>query len=210
MRATGGGSNGRRWSWPLLFVVSLALAAPAWAQESEPSSAKAKAPSTDKLKAAKEKNQQGKELFNLGQFKEAAAAYGEAYAAVPLPAFLYNLGQCHARMEAVPDLERAVFYFETYLSKQPAAPNQAEVKEEIARLEGKIATLRDHNKPVLMSVAGAQARPEGDAPVYKKWWFWTIIGVAVAGAAAGVTVALLPGENAPVGGSLWPGVISFD
>jgi len=191
-------------TWSMVLAVALAIAGPARAEE------RPAPPAPEKLKAAREKNAQGKELFNLGQFKEAAAAYGEAYAAVPLPAFLYNLGQCHSRVEKVPDLEKAVFYFETYLDKQPAAPNQAEVKEEITRLKRRIETLRDHNKPVLMSLEGSQAKPAADKPVYKKWWFWTIIGVAVAGAAAGVTVALLPGENDPVDGSLWPRVISFD
>lgn len=28
-------------------------------------------------------------------------------------------------------------------------------------------------------------------PVYKKWWFWTIVGVGVAGAAAGITAGVL-------------------
>ena len=191
----------------LALAIVLALVAPAQAEE-PPAAGDEARPSPAQLKAAREKNQEGKKLFNLGQFKEAAVAYGAAYEAVPLPAFLYNLGQCHARMESAEELEKAIFYFEAYLNKQPAAPNQAEVKEEIARLEAKLETLRDHNKPVLLGVSGSA--PREATPVYKKWWFWTIIGVAVAGAAAGVTVALLPGENDPVGGSLWPGVISFD
>jgi len=32
-------------------------------------------------------------------------------------------------------------------------------------------------------------------PVYKKWWFWTIIGVGVAGAAAGITGGVLASQN---------------
>ena len=32
-------------------------------------------------------------------------------------------------------------------------------------------------------------------PVYRKWWFWTVIGVAAAGAAAGVTAGVLVGQQ---------------
>jgi hypothetical protein len=42
----------------------------------------------------------------------------------------------------------------------------------------------------LAQVSPAAPQPEAK-PVYKKWWFWTILGVAVAGGvAAGVAVAL--------------------
>jgi hypothetical protein len=33
-----------------------------------------------------------------------------------------------------------------------------------------------------------------DAPVHKKWWFWTIIGVATAGIATGVGLGLAARE----------------
>lgn len=34
-----------------------------------------------------------------------------------------------------------------------------------------------------------------DTPVYKRWWFWTVIGVAVAGAATGAVVATQTGGS---------------
>lgn len=37
----------------------------------------------------------------------------------------------------------------------------------------------------------ASPRPPELVPVYKRWWFWTILGVGVAGAAAGITAGVL-------------------
>lgn len=41
--------------------------------------------------------------------------------------------------------------------------------------------------PLVPPTAEGSAKP----PVYKRWWFWTIIGVGVAGAAAGITAGVL-------------------
>lgn len=38
---------------------------------------------------------------------------------------------------------------------------------------------------------------EGPQPVYKKWWFWTLVGVGVAGAAAGVGVGVAQSTGTP-------------
>lgn len=40
------------------------------------------------------------------------------------------------------------------------------------------------------------------SPFYKKWWFWTAVGVAVAGATVGTVVALQPEDGKPVGGTM--------
>ena len=40
------------------------------------------------------------------------------------------------------------------------------------------------------------------SPIYKKWWFWSAIGVVVAGATVGMAVGLQPGEAEPVGGTM--------
>jgi len=41
----------------------------------------------------------------------------------------------------------------------------------------------------LLAVAEAQKRA-GGGPIYKKWWFWTVIGTVVAGAAVSTVVVL--------------------
>ena len=34
-------------------------------------------------------------------------------------------------------------------------------------------------------------------PVYKRWWLWTIVGVVVAGAAAGTAILLIRANDEP-------------
>ena len=197
-----------------LVLCAAALAAPAPARAEEPASQPAGQILQAQVIQAKEHNQQGKRLFNLGQFKEAATAYDQAYKVLHLPAFLFNLGQCYQRMKDVKDLERAQFYFESYLAKEPEAKNRKEVEEQLGQLERKIETLQDYAKPVLLGVDGmagvTPAPPRIETPFYKTWWFWTVVGVVAAGAVTGTVVALQPGDNPPVEGSLWPKVVSFD
>jgi hypothetical protein len=111
-------------------------------------------------------------------FKQAATEYRKAYEAKPIPAFLFNLAQCYKRMDSVEELEKAVFYFKSYVRNDPNSPMVASIDEEIAQLRRRIDRLKQ-------------------PPVYKRWWFWTAVGVAVAGAAAGTAIALQPDEPQP-------------
>jgi hypothetical protein len=47
---------------------------------------------------------------------------------------------------------------------------------------------------------------EGDAPITKKWWFWT--GLAVVAIGTTVTIIALTTERGPDAGSVAPGRIS--
>ena len=64
---------------------------------------------------AKLHNAEARKLFNLHKFKEAAEEYEKAYQARPLPIFLYNLAQCHARIPGPESKRKAVHFFESYL-----------------------------------------------------------------------------------------------
>jgi len=57
---------------------------------------------------------EGKRLYNLGRFREAAGNFKKAYEAKPLALFLYNLGQCYRHMETREDLKKALFYYRGY------------------------------------------------------------------------------------------------
>jgi tetratricopeptide (TPR) repeat protein len=67
--------------------------------------------------------------FNLGRFDEALAGYQAAYEALPLPAFVFNIAQCHRNLG---NDEQAVFFYQRFLSLQPDAPNRPVVEELIA------------------------------------------------------------------------------
>jgi hypothetical protein len=50
--------------------------------------------------------------------------------------------------------------------------------------------------------------PEPSAPFYATWWFWTIVGLAVAGGTVAIILAA-SGTEDPVVGNATPGVITF-
>jgi hypothetical protein len=115
-----------------------------------------------------------------------------------------------------------------FLLNAPDASNRVEVKQLIARLESELAEERatkaapppnieapsnpDLTRPVPQAPATPSTTPPAGngatltaapppprkQPTYKKWWVWTLVGVAVAGgAAAGIAVAATRPGSAP-------------
>ena len=191
--------------------AALLLAMPGAAMADDPPApGEGKSDRARAMASAKEHNHAAMRLFNLGKFEQAVEAYQKAYKAYPLPEFLYNLGQCHERMQGVENLERAKFFFEGYLTNKPEALNRREVEELVKEIERKLDTLRSVRRPVVLMPSELTAQgQEGPTPWYKSWWFWTIVSVAVAGGAAAAVVLNLPEEPTPVEGSLFPGTIEL-
>lgn len=154
----------------------------------------------------------GSQHYALGEYKEALASFKEAYRSYEDPSFLFNIAQCERQLDQRADAIRA---YRMYLVNAPDASNREEVRQLIARLEHEIA--EEHAtkaapppgvQPPATAAAPAAAAPALSAgpaslrltaaptgaratPTYKKWWVWTIVGVAiVGGAAAGLAVGL--------------------
>jgi tetratricopeptide (TPR) repeat protein len=158
-------------------------------------------------KIAKQHFYQGEKLFALGRFDDALAEYEAAFDAKPLPAFLFNIGQCHRNLH---DLDAAIFSYRKYLHDEPDAANRAEVEDLIRELEDEQAHERaraDQRQTERARVAvrtSARANPaltaradDGHAPLYTRWWLWT--GVAVV--AGGTTAYLLTRDRGGVPGT---------
>jgi tetratricopeptide (TPR) repeat protein len=148
---------------------------------------------------AKRHNQAAKKLFSLGQFEKAAAEYEKAYEAKPHAVYLFNLAQCHKRIGGRTHLEKAIFYYRSYLANEPASPMREDIEAEIVKLGKQLASA-----PPLAVGKPPPPRPPRSTPppIYKRWWFWTIVGAVVAGAATGVAVGARPRDTAPVPGGL--------
>src|SRR5262245_16353046 len=63
---------------------------------------------TKKEKAARADFEQAEKAFNVGRFDEALRHYQAAYDQLPLPAFLFNIAQCHRNLG---NHERALFFY---------------------------------------------------------------------------------------------------
>ncbi len=165
----------------LAIVVLVAMAATAHAEPSREARAHFEA---------------GQRHHKLGRFAEAIDEYQRAYELAPLPDLLFNIGQCYRNLK---NWERAIFFFDRYLEEAPDSRDAELVRSLIAELEETIA--RETPPPTSTATLAEVLPPpppppivvpppvEPEPAVYQRWWFWTLIGVAVVGAAAGGTVA---------------------
>jgi tetratricopeptide (TPR) repeat protein len=155
----------------LAVVAMIASAAPARAGAAEDA----------QTKIAKKHFYAGEKLFALGRFSDALAEYEAAFDAKPLPAFLFNIGQCHRNLH---DYDAAIFSYRKYLSLLPDAPNRAEVEDLVRELEDAQAREKavDDQRETDRARAATSAGPD-DRPLYTKWWLWTGVGVVAAGTA---------------------------
>jgi tetratricopeptide (TPR) repeat protein len=131
-------------------------------------------------KAAKKHYDKGEKLFALGRFDVALEEYQKAFDAKPVPAFLFNIGQCYRNLG---DFESAVFSFKKFLKLEPDAPNRDKVEKLIDELEAKQAKGESTKLKLDTHPPPPPPPPQTDQPFYTRWWFWT--GVAVVGAAGG-------------------------
>jgi tetratricopeptide (TPR) repeat protein len=175
--------------------------------------------------------------YKAERYEEAAAAYQRAYAVVPAPELLFNLGQCQ-RLLARPHL--AIKYFEAYLRLRPDSPQRVLVEQLIAEARALpappdlVAAQQGTSEPSAapvppvqrIVVAGLLPLPEHEAEprtrlltderyadhdstkVYETWWFWTAIAAVAAGAAVTTYVVLENQGNEAPSGSL--GKIEWD
>ena len=155
---------------------------------------------------AKKYNAEAKKRFNLGNFSEAAALYKKAYESKPIAEFLHNVAQCYKRMAALEHLEKALFYFESYLNNAPESPSRPDVEAEIAELKRQIHVLRQgrlrtagRTRPAAPAAAVTPSPPTPprapSTPIYKRWWFWTAIGAVVVGGTVAAVAATTGGSS---------------
>ncbi len=178
----------------LLFIFLALSAGPAFA---------------DDRNVARDAFRRGSQHYKLGEFKEALQDFKAAFRAYEDPTFLFNIAQCERQLD---QREEAVRQYKMYLAEAPDAANRDEVKAVVARLEHEIEEQRARDRalaaekatppvsvlppqqappPAVTELTAPPVAPRADKPTYKKWWVWTIVGVAVAGGvAAGVAVAL--------------------
>ena len=159
--------------------------------------------------------EQAETKFNLGRFEEALVDYQAAYDAEPLPAFLFNIGQCYRNLG---NYERAQFYFRRYTTLDPHSPNRPAAERLITEMEKLAAerqsTVESEQPPrppdisTLPGAAGdhqATTRPaafmaqpgrttEAPAPVYRRTWFWVAVSAAVVAGGVAAAVALMPND----------------
>ena len=99
--------------------------------------------------------------YDARRYEEASEAYRQAYAVVPAPELLFNLGQCQRLLGRS---ARAVKYFEAYLRLRPNAPHRRLVEQLIEenKLLGPAEPAQATAPPETISSAPAETKPQDD------------------------------------------------
>jgi len=97
----------------------------------------------DRREESKRHFDEGQVQYNLGRFDKALEEFTKAYEIMPLPGFLFNMGQCQRELG---NCDKAVFFFEGYLRESPSAKNRQLVVELIAECKGKIQAEQEEKR----------------------------------------------------------------
>ncbi|HEY2743897.1 MAG TPA: hypothetical protein VGL86_04720, partial [Polyangia bacterium] len=138
----------------------------------------------------------------------------EAYLDYPDSSFLFNIGQCQRQLGLKQD---AVLSYKAYLREAPSTPRRDEVLAIVHNLESLIrddeatkrgrpeGTIIPNDKPPDTTTTQTPPPPPNDGattltatttapprrtPIYKKWWLWTVVGVAAVAVGVGLGVGL--------------------
>ncbi|MHB1844489.1 MAG: tetratricopeptide repeat protein [Deltaproteobacteria bacterium] len=148
--------------------------------------------------------------YDAGDFEKALADQTRAYELDPLPALLYNLGQCH---RALQHWDRAAFFYRRYLARAPQARNRPQVEQLLALVVDRsnaaqlhavplVPARRDqaaHQAPGLLSTDSDLAPVvvvRGDsAPAQASPWAGRALGLAAGLAALGAGAAVVADLN---------------
>jgi len=192
--------RGRRWALGLAVLATFVATMMAPAAQAAPP-----------RKDARE--MRAREAFAAGRYQEALDIYVKLYAEQLHPNYLRNIGRCYQNLEQ-PD--PAISSFHEYLrkAKNVSAAEHGEIEGYIGEMEAlkkkqAAAAAPKSEPPPKSEPTTVAARPLSpmpppppppdllghgqpaaeEAPVYKRWWFWTIVGGAVAAGAVAIVLA---------------------
>ncbi|MDQ3296982.1 MAG: hypothetical protein M3619_10385, partial [Myxococcota bacterium] len=86
---------------------------------------------------------QGNQHYNLGEFAKALESYKRAYRVKALPAFLFNIAQCHRKLGHHGE---AIQMYQSYLVGLPNADNKGLVESLITESQSRIADGQRHER----------------------------------------------------------------
>lgn len=122
-----------------------------------------------------------------GNLAEALRLYKLAYGAAPDPRLIFNIARLQQRLDQT---EEAIRTYQQFL-RAPALED-ADQPTRVLLAQQYLQGLQGASRsPDSGSRAAAQ---KSSTPVYKTWWFWTVVGVAAAGVATGIGLGIASRE----------------
>lgn len=121
--------------------------------------------------------------FKLGEFKEALPLYKQAYRAKALPAFLFNIGQCHRYLG---NCTKAEFFFQQFLAQVPRSPHASTIRAIVEQCKPQ----QKKPAPVVVKKPPRRPPPRDGGDRRRRVLLWTGVGVSsallITGAVTGV------------------------
>jgi hypothetical protein len=124
-------------------------------------------------------------LSQSGQYEAALTSYQNAYVATPVPWLLVNIGRLQQRLGR---LEDACTSFHRFLDSEGAERypiHRARAQSFLLQADTELASRR---ALALTTPPPKEPATPTKPPVYRRWWFWTLIGATVATAAVGAAI----------------------
>lgn len=121
----------------------------------------------------------GVRLYERGDFSGAIQSFSAGYALRPKPVFLFNIAQAYRKSGQD---QSALSFYGKFIAASPQSPYRAEAEAYIAYLRGKL---------------GLDRPPPPPPRVYKKRWFWAVLGSAAVTAGVAVTLGIVLGTRDP-------------
>lgn len=147
-------------------------------------------PTAESEQLARAEFERAQRAYDLGRFETAIVHYSRAYEAMPLPAFLFNIAQCHRLLG---EHAQAAFFYRRYLDLAGNPANAPLTRELLSEMEQRQSERERHERDTAArATAALTMNPLGAheaEPLYKRWWFWAVVGGAVAAGMTAVTVA---------------------
>ncbi|HEX9105185.1 MAG TPA: tetratricopeptide repeat protein [Polyangia bacterium] len=161
--------------------------------------------------------ERGNALYQQGRYDDAIVELQAGYAIDPRPDFLYAIGQAERKRG---DCKAAIRYYQSYVDTGQSPQRTVAVLVQIDRCKQELAagtpqqprppgaaeppstppspppiaetppTTTPEPAAAAPSPVASTARDTQPKKLYKRWWVWTLVGVAAAGAAVGLGVGL--------------------
>lgn len=138
---------------------------------------------------------QGRALYDAGQYERALDAFQRAYMVnIDEPRYLLSLADCYRALHRTADARR---FYRLFLHERPGAPERAAVEAHLRELDHPapppapppVAPPAVASQPLVLT--NAPVETPARRPAWRRWWFWTAIGGAVAvGVGLGVGLGL--------------------
>jgi len=126
----------------------------------------------------------GRQFAEGARYHDAISEYRKAYELKADPEFLFAIAGAYRHLGNV---DRALFFYQRYVTTAPDGANRALADQAIAELGPPVPAPAPPPAPslthdlIVVPVPAAE-KPRVERPLWRRWWIWAALGAVVVGA----------------------------